>query len=587
MTQEPHGKREHSAAASDGDANDANLAAEVTAGERDAALAQLLDRAVAELRAGRHPDAAALAAERPELTDELRHLLGTLVITEELAGSSSALDPAATGSVHGVDILAGGTPLPERFGGFDIVRELGRGGMGIVYEARQATLDRTVALKVLIGGARASASDNERFYTEARSAARLQHPNIVAVYDVGEHDGQPYFTMRRVDGETLAQRLIAGPLAPRDAAQLLVLVARAVQHAHEMGVLHRDLKPSNVLLDRRGAPHVTDFGLAKPLDADSGLTQTGAILGSPSYMAPEQAAGKRGIVGAATDVYGLGAILYHVLTGRPPFQAATPFDTVLAVLEQQVVPPRVLQPNIDRDLEMICLRCLQKPQDLRYASAATLADDLEAYLRGEAVSARSTGIMDVMSRVFRETPHAHVLENWGLLWMLHSCALLALCLVTHYMRYHRGIMSPGPYIALWTIGLGAWAAIFWGLRRRGGPITWIERQIAHLWGAGIICSSLLFLLEIILRLPVLTLSPVLPLISGSVFLAKAGILSGIFYIQAGCLFALSALMAFHPTSGLVLFGFASAASFFIPGLKYYRQRRAQERSIADDAQHPT
>jgi serine/threonine-protein kinase len=260
-----------------------------------------------------------------------------------------------------------------------------------------------------------------------------------------------------------------------------------------------------------------------------------------------------------------------MLTGRPPFQAASPVDTVLMLLEQDVVPVRVVNPNADRDLELIALRCLQKPTDLRYPSAAALASDLEAFLHDEPISARSGQFLQVLTRVFRETHHATVLENWGLLWMWHSLVLLTACVLTNALHWF-GFRERWYYIVLWTLGLGLWAAVFWWLRRRMGPVTFVERQIAHVWAASLIAIGLLFFVEMALGLPALQLSPVLGLISGIVFLVKAGILSGLFYVQAIVLFATSFPMAWFPEYAHLLFGVISAACFFIPGLKYHRQR---------------
>jgi serine/threonine-protein kinase len=260
-----------------------------------------------------------------------------------------------------------------------------------------------------------------------------------------------------------------------------------------------------------------------------------------------------------------------MITGRPPFQAASPVDTVIMLLEQDVVPPRVVNPNADRDLEMIALRCLQKPVDLRYASADELAKDLDAFLNDEPVSARSGHFLQVLSRMFRETHHATVLENWGLLWMWHSLALFTACALTNALHWFE-FRDRWYYIVLWTLGLGLWAAVFWWLRRRMGPVTFVERQIAHIWAASMIAIGLLFFVEMALGLPVLHLSPVLGLISGMVFLIKAGILSGLFYIQAIVLFALSLPMAWFPEVAHLLFGVVSAVCFFVPGLKYYRRQ---------------
>ncbi|MGC1276517.1 MAG: serine/threonine protein kinase, partial [Planctomycetaceae bacterium] len=308
------------------------------------------------------------------------------------------------------------------------------------------------------------------------------------------------------------------------------------------------------------------------------LTMTGAILGTPSYMSPEQAAGRKEI-GPTSDVYSLGAILYACLTGRPPFQAASPAETVLMVLDHDPLPPRLINPQADADLELIALKALQKPADLRYATAAALADDLDAYLAHEPIAARSTRLYDVFSRAFRETHHAQVLENWGVLWMWHAAALLILCLITNALQL-SGVSSRWPYLLLWTAGLGVWALIFWTLRRRAGPVTFVERQIAHAWAGSLVCSTLLYLVEALLGLDVLTLSPVLALVSGMIFLMKAAILSGLFYLPAAALFAVAPLMALWPrliagpNLAITLFGVVSAACFFLPGWKYWRQSTA-------------
>jgi serine/threonine protein kinase len=271
--------------------------------------------------------------------------------------------------------------------GYELLGELGRGGMGVVYKARHVHLNRLVALKMIGAGQLASSHDRQRFHTEAAAAAELDHPNIVPVYEVGEHQGQPYFTLKLVEGGSLAERLSQLVGDHRQCAHLLATVARAVHYAHQHGIIHRDLKPANILLDAAGQPLVTDFGLAKRTEGDAGLTQSGAIVGTPTYMAPEQAGGKKGLT-TAVDVYSLGAILYTLLTGRPPFHADTTLDTLLQVLEQEPVRPQVLNPAVERDLELICLKCLAKNPQERYGSAEALAVDLEHWLAGELVSVR-------------------------------------------------------------------------------------------------------------------------------------------------------------------------------------------------------
>jgi WD40 repeat protein/tRNA A-37 threonylcarbamoyl transferase component Bud32 len=279
------------------------------------------------------------------------------------------------------------------FGDYELLEEIARGGMGVVYKARQVSLNRIVAVKMILAGQLASPAEVQRFYSEAEAAAQLDHPNIVAIHEVGQHDGQHYFSMDYVDGASLAARVkksrgaVPGKHEQIWAAQLVAKVARAVHHAHQRGILHRDLKPPNILLDGNDEPHVTDFGLARRVNGTVGATRTGAVLGTPAYMAPEQARGEKGL-STAVDVYGLGAILYDVLTGRPPFSADNPVDIILLVLEKDPRRPRAIHPAISGDLETVCLKCLEKEPAKRYPSAEALAQDLERWLGGEPIWAR-------------------------------------------------------------------------------------------------------------------------------------------------------------------------------------------------------
>jgi serine/threonine-protein kinase len=290
------------------------------------------------------------------------------------------------------------------FGDYELLQEIARGGMGVVYKARQLSLNRIVALKMMLPSLSTSATEVQRFRTEAEAAANLQHPNIVSIHEVGEHDGRLYFSMDYIKGQSLASLIRAHPLPAENAARYLKTTAEAVHYAHRQGFLHRDLKPSNILVDETNQPRITDFGLAKRMESDSRLTITGSVLGTPSYMSPEQAAGKSDQVGPASEVYSLGTILYELLIGRPPFQAATPMDTVLLVLNADPVPPQLLIPKLNRDLETICLKCLEKEPRRRYQSAQELADDLNRYLTGIPIFARPINRVNRAWRWCRRNP---------------------------------------------------------------------------------------------------------------------------------------------------------------------------------------
>jgi len=290
------------------------------------------------------------------------------------------------------------------FGDYELLHEIARGGMGIVFKARQLSLNRIVALKLMLPGLLSSEAELRRFRAEAEAVAQLQHPNIVAVHEVGELDGQQYFSMDYVEGESLAVKIKDHPLPAATAVMYVKTVAEAIHYAHEQGILHRDLKPSNVLTDKSGQPRVTDFGLAKRIESDLGLTATGVVLGTPSYMPPEQAEGKNNQLSPASDVYSLGAMLYELLIGRPPFQAATPLDTVLLALNSGPAPPRLLNPTISRDLETICLKCLEKDARKRYLTAQDLSDDLGRYLTREPIKSRPISRLSRAWRWCRRNP---------------------------------------------------------------------------------------------------------------------------------------------------------------------------------------
>jgi len=382
--------------------------AEVKASQRSSLLEELL-RVDVELRRRdrEEPGPEDYAARFPHHTALVEAVLGTKPYRSATGGSRHDL-PTVTPSATDGHAHQDGEPAPgdrvRYFGDYEIDRELARGGMGVVFRARQISLNRPVALKMILAGQLADETDVKRFYIEAEAAAHLDHPGIVPIYEVGQHDGQHFFSMAFVEGRSLAERLTDGPMPAREAASLLLEVAGAIEYAHRQGVIHRDLKPANILLAGDGRPRVTDFGLAKRVRADDGLTGSGQVMGTPSYMPPEQAGGKRGDVGPAADVYALGATLYCMVTGRPPFQGATAMDTVLQVLSDEPVPPRRLNASVPLDLETICLKCLAKEQARRYGSAAALGDDLRRYLGGEPILARPVSDWERAAKWTRRNP---------------------------------------------------------------------------------------------------------------------------------------------------------------------------------------
>jgi hypothetical protein len=385
--------------------------------------------------------------------------------------------------------LVAATPGRLRyFGDYELIRELARGGMGVVYEARQVSLNRAVAIKMILSAHLASEADVRRFYVEAKAAANLDHPNIVPIYEIGKHDGQHYFSMKLIKGGNLADCTPDLVKDPEAAARLMATVARAVDAAHRKGIVHRDLKPANILIDEAGQPHVTDFGLAKDLGSGDGLTKSGAIMGTPSYMSPEQAQATRGVIGPATDVYSLGAILYELLTGRPPFRADTPLDTLIQVVESQPVHPRALNTKVPRDLETICLKCLEKTPSRRFKSAQELADELERFLAGERIRSSSGRLEPAPMWVW---VYAGALIGGlagaalGRLQQSAPVTLMALggCLL--------GAMTGAIVVALWnTIALSAWL-----LRQAAVPLA------KAALGLGLLFSGLLLFLTNFLLQP--------------------------------------------------------------------------------------
>ncbi|MEO1995803.1 MAG: protein kinase, partial [Planctomycetaceae bacterium] len=348
-------------------------------------------------------DAEDLRRRFPDLVTDTSWVLQRVEAMEKqaAAGRGSSSDRTITGSQTAA---SASEPGLRSFGDYELIQEIARGGMGVVYKARQTKLNRIVALKMILSGQLASSEDVQRFYVEAEAAASLEHPGIVPIHEIGEHDDQHFFSMGFIEGDSLDAQVKDGPLPAREAAAVLRQIAEAIRYAHERGVIHRDLKPANILIDASGQPKVTDFGLAKKTEGNSEMTGTGQILGTPGYMPPEQARGDIDNIGPAADTYALGAILYALLTGRPPFQSTTVMETLVAVLEQEPVAPRQLNPGLDPDLETICLKCLQKDIKRRYATTGALVDELDRYLNDEPILARPIGQLERTWRWCKRKP---------------------------------------------------------------------------------------------------------------------------------------------------------------------------------------
>ena len=431
----------------------------------DETALELLDSYLARLQAGQKPDRQALLGEHPELASALDCLEALEVLAPPMGESDIVLEPN-DGSV---------SDLPRDFGPYELIREIGRGGMGVVYEARQKGLDRSVAVKMILASHLASPELVRRFQAEAKAAARLRHSHIVHIHEVGQFHGQDFFAMEYIAGRNLSEYMAAGPIDTSEAIRLVATVARAVDHLHQQGIVHRDLKPSNILLDSDGQPYVTDFGLAKVFVAGSEMTSTGTIVGTPSYMAPEQASGRRATVGPMTDVYSLGAILYELLTGMPPFRAETPLDTLMEILSGDPEMPRKINPHIPRGLELVCLKCLAKePQD-RYSTAAELADDLDRFASGEPLRVRPPTLLQRFWGWTRRQPALALrLGALGLFYLIETANYYYVGSVD--ASFHRGVSL---VVALWLIASVICQQMF-GSRRWSIPACFVWGTIDSL-----------------------------------------------------------------------------------------------------------
>jgi serine/threonine-protein kinase len=458
--------------------------------------------------------------------------------------------------------------------GYEILGELGRGGMGVVYKTQQVKLKRLVALKMVLAGGHAGPDQLDRFRIEAEAVARLQHPNIVQIYEVGENAGLPFFSMEFVTGSSLAKKVEAGPLPPREAARLTEVLARAVQHAHQRGVVHRDLKPANILLDQEGVAKITDFGLAKRLEAEDGVhTRSGAVMGTPSYMAPEQALGLTAQLGPLVDVYALGALLYELLTGRPPFKAATVLETLQQVIGDAPVPPRRLNPAVPADLETVCLKCLEKEPQRRYASAAELAADLERFLAGEMIVARSVNLVDRLKSALERSQYDVEFRAFGNLFLLFGIVLLfAEGAVNIFILTHQPMALLGLVHAAELLLLGV---LFWRSRVSSlRPTSTAERLMTAVW-SGYVATLLIIALHF--RIVAgwtqeidLTLYPLIAAVTVMPFFILGSCYWGWCYAFAAAFFGLTLLMTVDLRWAPIEFGMLWAVVLGIIGFRLRR-----------------
>jgi serine/threonine protein kinase len=519
--------------------------------------------------AGQAPDQAQFIADHADIAEELQAFFADHEQFDRLASSLQRQDERASPLQR-----AGG---PSLFGDYELQEEMGRGGMGVVYKARQVSLNRIVALKMILAGQLASGEEVKRFHREAKAAANLDHPDIVPIYEVGQHEGRHYFSMGYVDGRSLAERLRDGPLAAHEAAALIMHLCDAVQYAHEHGVIHRDLKPANVLFAAADSrPRITDFGLAKQLSGEATLTGAGQILGTPSYMSPEQAKGQTYAIGPASDVYSLGAILYEMLTGRPPFQAATPLDTLVQVIDHEPVPPRVINRDVSRDLEAVCMKCLDKEPSRRYASARELGDELARYLEGDSVHAASINLWDRLTHPLRQSRHEEHFREWGLGLMAFGLVIL----LSHLAIFAMERSFQNPLIVYWLprgVMYAALLVMLWRFRQQSMlPTNSAERLIWAVWIGYVLALGAANSVRLVLGGDQRQSYATFAVLAGLGFMVMGAHVWGGGYL-VGLVFMIAApLLAVHMDYAALAFGALWAGALWTFGLYYWRCGRAAQ-----------
>ena len=542
-------------------------------------LEEVLAEYLQDVEAGNTVDAEALAERYPAHRSEL---LDFIAIDQQFRERSKTNSEAFQRTIlSGISQSAGSapaitTPL-QKVGEYELLEEIDRGGMGVVFKAHHPTLRRTVAIKMLLAGAFASEEAERRFRREAAAAARLNHPGIVPVYDVGIVDhtgplhGQTWFAMALIEGTDLSRRIESELFDSISAAQLSTRIVEAIQYAHSKGVIHRDLKPANILLDKSNNPHITDFGLSRCNDDnETQLTAAGQIFGTPGYMSPEQAAGKNESVGPATDIYSLGAVMYCMLTGRPPFRASSTVATLQQVTHDAPAPPRLLNRTVDPDLESIILKCLEKDSADRYSTAEELKQDLERFLRGESVSAASINLVGYLGRVLASSRNSEFLEGWSRALYAVSAIVLMFHVVMQFMPLtatQSTLVNAGKYVLL----LG----VIW--RARDGILTPqnpVERTIWSLWIGYILTYLTTEIMVRIVKQPEFNLYAIMSLVSSVILLVLGGQLWGGCYVIGGLFAVLAPTITVLPDYAVILFGALWSFVFFQLGRRYQKQSRS-------------
>ena len=560
---------------------------------RERRVDQVIASYLKAVDAGVAPGPLEVIANHPDVASELAEFF---VNREQFAQLAEPLQSDLTGALPQPESEFHSTtrsniqngPGSRSFGDYELLDEIARGGMGVVYKARQTSLKRIVAVKMILAGRLAAPDDVQRFRAEAEAAASLDHPGIVPIYEVGEIDGQHFFSMAYVDGTSLAVQLRDGPMAARTAAQWLSQICEAVQMAHEHGVVHRDLKPANILLELKDTTddltgdairvRITDFGLAKRLQSDLNLTGTGQILGTPNYMSPEQASGAATPIGPAADIYSLGAILYHMLTGRPPFQADTALETISQLVDTEPLPPRLLNRNLPRDLEAICMKCLCKDPRRRYASAEDLERDLKCFLNGEVIQASGVNLLDRVSDAIRSSRNEEHFRGWGTALIAFGMVILA-SHVAIFVLERTWYDSWSNYVLTRSAMFGMLLIMLWRFRHHSIlPTKTAERIVWAVWIAYLCGLAAINASREILGHEQRESYSAFAVLAGFGFLVMGAHMWGGGYVVGIVFMAASLTMAKSTELAPLIFGVLWAGALTAFGIHFWGQGRRRETS---------